>query len=58
MAVPVSRYQPSLRHYIGRVTPPEYDEGVMVRKVGISRKLSVKGLSLKAIKAFRGSMPG
>jgi hypothetical protein len=24
-------------------TPPEYDEGVMVRKVDISGKLSVKG---------------
>lgn len=43
MAVPGSRYQPSARQYSGNTTPPEYDEGVMVRKVDISGKLSVKG---------------
>ena len=42
MAVPASRYQPSSRQYSARVAPPEYDEGVMVRKVDISGKLSVK----------------
>jgi hypothetical protein len=32
MAVPGSRYKPSERQYSGNTTPPEYDEGVMVRK--------------------------
>ncbi|MEN1983932.1 IS481 family transposase, partial [Enterobacter asburiae] len=58
MAVPASRYQPSARQYSGNTTPPEYDEGVMVRKVDISGKLSVKGLSLGAGKAFRGERVG
>jgi hypothetical protein len=58
MAVPGSRYQPSARQYSGTTTPPEYDEGVMVRKVDISGKLSVKGVSLKAGNAFRGERVG
>lgn len=58
MAVPGSRYQPSARQYSGNTTPPEYDEGVMVRKVDISGKLSVKGVSLSAGKAFRGEQVG
>lgn len=58
MAVPGSRYQPSVRQYSGNTTPPEYDEGVMVRKVDISGKLSVKGVSLSAGKAFRGERVG
>lgn len=58
MAVPGSRYQPSSRRYSGNTTPPEYDEGVMVRKVDISGKLSVKGVSLSAGKAFREERVG
>ncbi|MCU6330453.1 IS481 family transposase, partial [Enterobacter quasiroggenkampii] len=58
MAVPASRYQPSARQYSSNTTPPEYDEGVMVRKVDISGKLSVKGVSLSAGKAFRGERVG
>lgn len=58
MAVPGSRYQPSAREYSGNTTPPDYDEGVMVRKVDISGKLSVKGVSLSAGKAFRENGSG
>ncbi|MCK6821780.1 IS481 family transposase, partial [Enterobacter chengduensis] len=58
MAVPASRYQPSGRQYSGSVTPPEYDEGVLVRKVDISGKLSLQGASLNAGKAFRGERVG
>ena len=58
MAVPASRYQPSARQYSGVMAPPEYDEGVMVRKVDIIGKLSIKGISLKAGKAFRGERVG
>jgi len=54
MDVPASRYQPSARQYSSTVTSPEYDEGVMVKKVDISGKLSIKGISLKAGKAFSG----
>ncbi|HBL6014791.1 TPA: IS481 family transposase, partial [Enterobacter hormaechei] len=38
--------------------PPEYDEGVVVRKVDISGKLSIQGISLNAGKAFRGERVG
>ena len=58
MAVPASRYQPSARQYSDSITPPEYDAGVMVRKVDISGKLSIKGISLKAGNAFRGERVG
>lgn len=58
MAVPASRYQPSSRQYSDRITPPEYDDDVLVRKVDISGKLSVKGVSLSAGKAFRGEQVG
>lgn len=58
MAVPASSYQPSARQYSGAVTPPEYDEGVLVRKVDISGKLSVRGIRLSAGKAFRGERVG
>lgn len=58
MAVPASRYQPSAWQYSGNTTPPEYDDRVMVRKVDISGKLSVKGLNLSAGKAFRGERAG
>jgi len=54
LAVPAWRYQPSSRQYNARVTSPGYDKGDMVRKVDISGKLSVKGLSLKTGKAFSG----
>jgi protein-disulfide isomerase-like protein with CxxC motif len=58
MAVPASRYQPSSRQYSGAVQPPDYDEGVQVRKVDVSGKLSIKGVSLSAGKAFRGEYVG
>lgn len=47
MAVPASRYQPSSRQYNGNPVAAEYDEGVLVRKVDISGKLSLKGVGLK-----------
>ncbi|VUT00544.1 hypothetical protein SB6419_05199 [Klebsiella spallanzanii] len=58
MAVPASRYHPSVRQYSNKITAAEYDEGVQVRKVDISGKLSVKGISLRTGKAFRGEYVG
>lgn len=58
MAVPASRYQPSSRQYSEEPARAEYDEGVQVRKVDISGKLSLKGVTLKAGKAFRGERLG
>lgn len=58
MAVPASRYQPSPRQYNAAVQPPEYDEGVQIRKVDVSGKLSLRGVSLNAGKAFRGEHVG
>lgn len=58
MKVPASRYRPSSRHYNAEVKPPEYDENVQVRKVDASGKLSFRGNSLKAGKAFRGEHVG
>ena len=58
MAVPASRYQPSSRQYNEAVQPPEYDEGVQIRKVDVSGKLSLRGVSLNAGKAFRGEHVG
>ncbi|MGU3448620.1 IS481 family transposase, partial [Enterobacteriaceae bacterium C34A] len=58
MKAPASRYQPSSRQYSADVKAPEYDEGVVVRKVDISGKLSFRGSSLKAGKAFRGEYVG
>ena len=58
MAVPASRYQPSARQFRSNVEPPEYDEGVMVRKVDIRGKLSLRGVSLSAGKAFRNERLG
>ena len=43
---------------VGHSRPPEYDEGVLVRKVDISGKLSVKGIRLSAGKAFRNERVG
>lgn len=58
MAVPASRYQPSARQFRSNVEPPEYDEGVVVRKVDIRGKLSLRGVSLSAGKAFRNERLG
>ena len=58
MQVPAARYQPSSREYQARPAAAEYDEGVMVRKVDISGKLSIRGVQLKAGKAFIGERVG
>ncbi|CAI1764700.1 IS481 family transposase [Serratia fonticola] len=58
MAVPASRYQPSSRQYNGNPAAAEYDEGVLVRKVDVSGKLSLKGMGLKVGKAFIGEYVG
>ncbi|EPF5565552.1 IS481 family transposase [Escherichia coli] len=58
MAVPASRYQPSARQFRSNVEPPEYDEGVMVMKVDIRGKLSLRCVSLSAGKAFRNERLG
>lgn len=58
MQVPASRYQPSSRQYRADVAAAEYDEGVEVRKVDASGSLSLKGVNLKAGKAFIGERMG
>ena len=58
MNVPASRYQPSVRQY--QVTPatPRYDDQMLVRKVDSSAALYVKGVKLRAGKAFIGEYVG
>lgn len=51
-------YQLLVWQYSGNIMFLEYDEGVMVRKVDISGKLSVKGVSLSVGKVFRGEWVG
>lgn len=58
MEVPASRYQPSERQYREKPREAEYDDGVLVRKVDASGKLSLKGVALKAGKAFIGEHVG
>ncbi|MFJ3458356.1 integrase core domain-containing protein, partial [Scandinavium goeteborgense] len=58
MQVPASRYQPSSREYQASPAAAEYDEGVMVRKVDVSGKLSIRGVQLQAGKAFIGERVG
>lgn len=58
MNVPASRYQPSVRQY--QVTPaaPRYDDQMLVRQVDSSAALYVKGVKLRAGKAFIGEYVG
>lgn len=54
LAVPASRYQPSLRTFSESLPTIEYDQGVMVRKVQQEGVLHFRGQVIKVSKAFRG----
>lgn len=56
--VPASRYMPSAKQYEPSPKAAEYDEGVLVRKVDSDGYFCLKGVSLKAGKAFRGEYIG
>lgn len=54
LAVPASRYQPSLRAFPESLPPIEYDQGVTVRKVQQEGVIHFRGHIIKVSKAFRG----
>ena len=54
LAVPASRYQPSLRDYVETVAPFEYAPNDVVRRVQQGGHVSFLGRNLKVPKAFRG----
>jgi len=54
LAVPASRYQPSLRAFPESLPPIEYDHGVLVRKVQQEGVIHFRGHIIKVSKAFRG----
>ena len=54
LAVPASRYQPSLRSYPESLPPIEYDTGTFVRKVQHKGEFSFQGRVYKLSQAFRG----
>lgn len=54
LAVPASRYQPSLRSYPEVLPPIEYDTGTFVRKVQQKGEFSFQGRVYKVSKAFTG----
>ena len=54
LAVPASRYRPSLRSFPATLPPIEYPRGVAVRKVQQGGQLSFQGRTLRVPKAFAG----
>ncbi len=54
LAVPVSRYQPSLRAYPETLPPIEYDTGVIVRRVQQKGEVHFRGHVFELNRAFRG----
>ena len=54
LAVPGSRYQPSLRAYPETLPPIEYDTGVTVRKVQQKGEVHFRGHVFEVSRAFRG----
>ncbi len=54
LAVPASRYQPSLRPYPEVLPPIDYDTGTFVRKVQYHGEFSFQGRLYQLSKAFRG----
>ncbi len=54
LAVPGSRYQPSLRAYPETLPPIEYDTGVTVRKVQQKGEVHFRGQVFEVSRAFRG----
>jgi hypothetical protein len=56
LAVPASRYQPSLRDYVETIAPFEYAPGDIVRRVQQGGHVSFLGRNVKLPKAFRGKV--
>ena len=56
LAVPASRYQPSLRDYVEIIAPFEYAPGAIVRRVQQGGHVSFLGRNVKLPKAFRGKV--
>jgi len=54
LAVPASRYQPSLRAYPETLPPIEYDTGVTVRRVQQKGEVHFRGQVFEVSRAFRG----
>jgi len=54
LAVPASRYQPSLRAFPATLPPIGYPTGMAVRRVQQGGQLSVHGRTLRVPKAFAG----
>lgn len=54
LAVPASRYQPSLRVYPETLPPLEYDPGVVIRKVQQKGEVHFRGRVFEVSRAFRG----
>jgi transposase InsO family protein len=54
LAVPASRYTPSVRAFPETLPPVEYDHGTTVRKVDVGGKITYKGRVWHVGRAFRG----
>jgi len=54
LAVPASRYEPSLRAYPETLPPIEYDTGLAVRKVQQKGEVHFQGKVFEVSRAFRG----
>lgn len=54
LAVPASRYQPSLRTFPATLPPIMYPTGMAVRRVQYGGQLSIRGRTLRVPKAFAG----
>ena len=58
LAVPASRYQPSVRAFPATLPPIVYPTGMAVRRVQQGGRLSVHGRTLRVPKAFAGYAVG
>jgi hypothetical protein len=54
LAVPASRYQPSLRAFPATLPPIAYPSGMAVRRVQLGGRLDFHGRTLRVPKAFTG----
>lgn len=57
-AVPISRFRPSERPYPSRIAPPEYDDGMPIRKVRHSGEIMFEGRRLRVSQALIGELVG
>lgn len=57
-AVPISRFRPSERVYPSHIAPPQYDDGIPVRKVRQSGEVMFEGRRLRVSEALIGEWVG